>query len=86
MTKILEKLQAYRYKKKLSNLIFSRILNLRHETIMLVIESVREDTILPIKEIKSNARLIDKYTLKHRGIEGLKLGLSGINKNKPLNT
>ena len=70
MKKIIERLQAYRYKKKLSRLIFRSILNLRHETIMLVINAIRTDSILPIKEIKTNGKLIDKYTSKHRRIEG----------------
>ena len=62
-------------KNKLINIWFSNVLSLRDNTVQTILKANREKTRIPIKKLRNNGFLIDKYTQKIISIKGE--GLAG---------
>jgi hypothetical protein len=62
-------------KNKLINIWFSNVLSLRDNTVQTILKANREKTRIPIKKLRNNVFLIDKYTQKIISIKGA--GLAG---------
>ena len=60
-------------KNKLINIWFTNVMNLRDNTIQTVLKANREKTRIPIKKLRNNGFLIDKYTKKIISIKGASL-------------
>ena len=55
---------------KLIKIWFRNVMSLRDNTIQEVLKANREKTIMPIKKLRNNGYLIDKYTKKIISIKG----------------
>lgn len=55
---------------KLIKIWFRNVMSLRDNTIQEVLKANREKTIMPIKKLRNNGYLIDKYTQKIISIKG----------------
>ena len=62
---------TYVYKNRLKKLLFSNILDTRQDIILILLNSTRNKTRLPVGQLKNKAKLLDFYTSKLRNINNI---------------